>query len=284
MQNTVDLMNAVNGKEFVRSVKRNKRNAFTREEASEALGKRGPALTMALQRLKEGGWAVPFSREFYVIPKQPGESSEIPNPLCFVHEWARFLGADYYIGGLSAASLYDAAPPQPGTVQIFMNKVVRTVETGGLRFDVFYRKEIPGELIERRESPFGCLFISGCELTMYDLLAYRGCCPSLPQAAEAIGCLAGGFKTFRMIKWVRRGGRLAVLQRLGWIMDHLGRTERAGGLYLFVGNRRLNWRRLDVRRPPHGPRDERWKIIVNCPSLLAASEAARSQKKKTHCS
>ncbi len=262
-------MIAMSGKEFVRSVMRIKRSAFTRKEAAEAIGKQGPALNMVLQRLKEGRWAVPFSREFFVIPKQPGESSEMPDPICFVDDWARFLGAKYYIGGLSAASLFDAAPSPPGTIQIFMNKIVRSVEAEGLRFDVFYRKEIPGDLIERHKSPYGWLSMSGSELTMYDLLAYRGCCPSLPQAAEAIGRLADTFKTFRLIKWLRRIGRLAVLQRLGWILDHLGRTEKARGLYLFFGNKRLNWRRLDVQRPPRGPRDERWKIIINIdPELL----------------
>ena len=115
------------GEHFVKNLLKRGRYTFTREEAFTELGKRGPALNLVLQRLKDAGWVVPFSRSFYLALDVQHQGVGMLDPIWFVDDWARYVQAEYYVGGLSAAALQGAAHQRPMQFQVFADRQIRAI-------------------------------------------------------------------------------------------------------------------------------------------------------------
>ena len=115
-------MKVQNASEFVKGVLSSGRFSFTLDEAREATGLRGQALNMALQRLKRDRWVVPFSQGFYLALDVQHQAAGVLDPVWFVDDWARELGVDCYVGGLSAAAIHGAAHQQPQAFHVFMSE------------------------------------------------------------------------------------------------------------------------------------------------------------------
>lgn len=239
------------------------RFSFTYDEAAQALNRRGQTLNMTLQRLKRDGWIVPFARGFYLALDIQHQSAAMLEPTWFVDDWARFLGTEYYVGGLSAAALHGAAHQRPVVFQVFMNRAIRAVTCRDLRVEVFYKKAIPEVLVDRHKTPAGYFLASSPELTAYDIMANRRCCPSLSHAATVYVELGEALDPARLASLTKNGGAVAVLQRVGWLLDRIGWGEKAAALHTDLARERLVWRPLDGRMPPEGMKDRRWRVIVN---------------------
>lgn len=256
-------MNVQRGSGFVKSILAQGRYSFALEEASEATGLRGQALNMALQRLKRDGWVVPFSKGFYLALDVQHQASRMLDPEWFVDDWAGFLGVDYYVGGLSAAAVHGAAHQRPVAFQVFMPRNMRTVVRGGVRVEVFRKKEIPADAIERRKTAAGYFRVSNPELTAYDLLAYERCCPSLDLAATVFAELGESVEPLRLARLPGQGGMTAVLQRVGWLLDRTGWRDKTEGLHDALQSHRRPWRPLDSRLASKGQGNSRWRVIQN---------------------
>ena len=256
-------MKAKRGIDFVKDILGQGRCSFTLDEASQAIGQRGQTLNMTLQRLKHDKWVVPFSQGFYLALDVQHQPAGMLDPEWFVDEWARFLGVEYYVGGLSAAALHGAAHQHPIAFQVFLNRVVRSVNKGGLRVDVFYKRAIPSAAVERRKCPAGYFRISNPELTAYDLIAYERCCPSVDLAATVYVELGEAIDSVRLAALREQGARDAELQRVGWLLDQMGWKEKTTSLHEALSQSHLVWRALDRRLPASGERNDHWKVLVN---------------------
>jgi hypothetical protein len=67
----------------------------------------------------------------------------------------------------------------------------------------------------------------------------------------------------RLSDLIEQGCTISVLQRLGWLLDHVGWQEKAEGLHAALAAKRLSWSLLDTRLQAGGPQDPRWRIIIN---------------------
>ena len=79
----------------------------------------------------------PFSQGFYLALDVQHQTAGMLDPEWFVDDWARFLGVDYYVGGLSAVAVQGAAHQRPVAFQVFMPRNMRAVSTGGFRVEAF---------------------------------------------------------------------------------------------------------------------------------------------------
>ncbi len=256
-------MNVQNGVQFVKSVLGRGRYSFTLADAAEATGRRGQTLNMLLQRLKRDGWVVPLSRGFYLALDAQHQPAGILDPHWFVDDWARFLAVDYYVGGLSAAALHGAAHQHPVSFQVFANRRIRPITQSGLRIDVYYKKVIPAPFVDQHKATAGYFRASGPELTAYDILANRRCCPSLNHAATVFVELGEAIDPIRLAGLARLGGRISPLQRIGWLLDRTGWKEKTDALHEALKQRRLTWRPLEGRSLSQGDRNDRWQILIN---------------------
>ena len=256
-------MTVLSGREFVKGILGQGRYCFTLNEAANATGVDGQALNMVLQRLKNDGWVVPFSRGFYLALDIQHQAAGMLDPEWFVDDWAKFLGVEYYVGGLSAAAVHGAAHQRPFVFQVFMPRNMRAVSKGGVNVEAFCKRNIQDDSVEQRKSPAGYFRVSKPELTAYDLLAYPRCCPSLDLAATVFAELGESIESLRLQQLPAKDAITAVLQRVGWLLDRTGWREKTDGLHDALGSLRQVWRPLDSRLPRDGDRNSRWKIIEN---------------------
>ena len=251
------------GIDFVRGVLGNGRFSFTLNEAAEATGLRDQALNMMLQRLKQDRWVVPFSQGFYLALDVQHQSAGMLDPEWFIDDWARFLGVEYYVCGLSAAAVHGAAHQRPTVFQVMMNRSVRSVKCGSLKLQVCFKKEIAAGAVAQRKSPAGYYRISTPQMTAYDVVAYDRCCASVDLAATVFAELGEAIDPDGLARLPEHGCSIAALQRVGWFLDRCGWKDKTERLHAALRSRRRVWRPLDSRLPCEGNKNNRWKVVEN---------------------
>ncbi len=248
---------------FVKQLLQNGRYSFTLQEAGEKLGKQGPALNLALQRLKQAGWIAPVSRGFYVALDVQHQAAGMLDPAWFVDDWARHVRMNYYVGGLSAAERHGAAHQRPLQFQVFGNRQLRDVHQPGLHLATFFKRDILTTPTVKLKSPAGYFLVSTLEATACDIVAYSRCCPSLDHAATVLVELAEAMDARRLAELPEHGFALPVLQRVGWLLDHLRWSEKTDRLQAVLAKHSLKRVPLESRLPAQGPCNPRWRVIEN---------------------
>ena len=67
----------------------------------------------------------------------------------------------------------------------------------------------------------------------------------------------------RLAALVDQGAEVAVLQRLGWLLDYTGWSEKTGSLAERLRDKQMAWRPMRTDLPKDGPRDARWRVVAN---------------------
>lgn len=251
------------GGEFIRELLSRGRYVFSRDEASRLLQRDGAALWTILRRLEKSGWASQIVRGFYcAVPPQQKNAGTLP-PEWFADELARFLGVEYYVGGLTAALFHGASHQKPQVFQIVADRQLRPIRQKNVAIDFFFRKPLMPECWEQKKTVTGYFRVSTPEATACDLVAYRRMCGS-PDLIATV---------FVELGEMLRADRLAalaplyeppVLQRVGWMLDLAGWKEKTEDLNKTLRQATLTWRPLQPGLPHGAQRDQRWKIMVNC--------------------
>jgi len=249
--------------EFVRDLLKRGRYSFTRTEAAAALGREGAWLSQVLKRLSDAGWVKSFSRGFYIALDVQHQGGGMLDPKWFVDEWARYIGAEYYVAGLSAAALHGAAHQRPLAFQVMVDRRLRSVRHKGFRMDTFYKEAIAPCMWGSMKSHAGYFRVGTPEMTAYDVVAYRRACPSLDHAATVMVELGEALRVGELKALGQHGCGTAQLQRLGWMLERVGWEEKCHGVEMALAGRRLTWRPLEPRIGSGGPRSERWHIVEN---------------------
>jgi hypothetical protein len=248
--------------DYVQSLLRQGRYSFSREEAGHKLGQNGARLDQTLKRLSDKRWVKSFSRGFYLAFDVQHQSSGL-DPKWFIDDWARFMGAEYYVAGLSAAGLHGAAHQRPMAFQVIADRRLRSVNSAELCVDLFYRKSIEQRMWMQMKSPAGYFRVGTPEITAYDIIKYQHMCPSLDQATTVLVELGEALREPELMRLPQLGCAIAPLQRLGWLLDKAGWARKATGLAESLREKRRVWWPLDARLPAKGERNDRWHIIEN---------------------
>lgn len=236
---------------------------FSMADAEDVLGP-GVNTRQAIYRLARKGWLFSPSKGFYVIIDPQHQASGYIPVEWFVDDWMKHMGAQYYLGILTAAMLHGASHQKPQQVQIVSDKELNPVEKGAYQISFYFKQSIPENCCEQRKSPAGYYRVSTPEMTAYDILRYPRACPSLDLAGTIMHELGEEISPDRLANIVDSDMEVAVLQRLGWLLDRVGWAEKTD---LFADKLRrgktMVWRKLRTDVAEDGPRDPRWRIIVN---------------------
>lgn len=249
--------------EYIRSLLQRGRYTFTIDEAEIELGGRRKALDVLLRQQKQG-WLFMPNRGFYVIIDAQHQAQGILPLEWYIDDWSVFLQCHYYIGGLSAAMLHGASHQKPQQWQVMVDRQLPPIAHHGHRVIMLYKKTILPGAWEQRKSPAGYYHLSTAAMTAYDLLRYPKACPSLDLATTVLMELGEVITTDGLAQLLEIGGDVAILQRLGWLFDHLGWDEKTHMLATRLQQQRMAWRRLRTDQPSgHSARDNKWHILVN---------------------
>lgn len=249
--------------EYIRLLLKHGRYTFTIDEAELMLGGHRKALDVLL-RLNKDGWLFMPARGFYVIIDPQHQALGILPLEWYVDEWAAYLQCQYYIGGLSAAMLHGASHQKPQQGQVMLNRQQPAIIHNQHQVNLLYKKTIKPSYWEQKKSPAGYYHLSTPAMTAFDLLRYQNACPSLNLAATVLAELGEVIAADSLSQLVESGGEIAILQRLGWLLDFLGWEDKTNLLAERLKQLRLVWRPLRKDQSSEGcRRDKKWHIIVN---------------------
>jgi len=225
------------------------------------------ALRKALQRLKKQKAIAIIRREFYVIvPPEYSVGNMIPTSL-FIDDLMKFLGRDYYVGLLNAAVYHHAAHQQPQSFSVITKgSCLREIHNDKVNIH-FYIKETWSEKdIVQQKTAAGYIKISSPELTALDLVNYHNAVGGFNRVATVIEELAENMDAGKLADSAERYGAVAVVQRLGYLLEQILRKEElSNALYRYLNTVHFYPTLLRPQRekPESMASGNRWKVVVN---------------------
>jgi len=235
---------------------------FTTADAVEALGVSPVAARAALRRLTAKGAIASPHRGFHVIvPPEYRRLGCLPAEQ-FVPQLMAHLGVDYYAGLLTAAQFHGAAHQRPQAFQVMVERNRAAIECGEVRVDFFARKAIARVSVAQVNTPRGVLRLSSPEATALDLVGYERRAGGLDTVANVLAELA---ERLDPVKLAAAAGAAPTTwaQRLGYLLDLAGATDKTEGLAKWVQARATEDARLISGRRRGRQRSRRWRLVVN---------------------
>ena len=251
-------------KAFIEALQSAGRYTFTREQASKALRVSDIALKNALWRLSKSGRVISPRRGFYVVvPPEYRAAGSIP-PSWFIRDLMAYLGRPYYVGLLTAAALHGAAHQSPHEFQVVTDRPLPLIKVGRARILFVKKAHLAKTPTVGIKTPTGEIRVSTPEATALDLVRYPDHAGFLSNVATVLGELAERLDARALVRAAEADGELAYAQRLGYLLERIGRGELAVPLAEWLDVKTPRVVRLRPDRPIAGaPRAARWRVAIN---------------------
>ncbi|WDZ99449.1 type IV toxin-antitoxin system AbiEi family antitoxin domain-containing protein [Mucilaginibacter sp. SJ] len=208
--------------DFINELRSNGRYAFSLPEVRNKFEQSDEAIKKALQRLKKKKEIALIRNEFYVVITPEYRNKGILPPSLFIAELMKFLGKDYYIGLLNAASYYGAAHQQPQSFSVItMKPSLRNINNDNLKINFYIKKEwFKGDIVQKKVDT-GYINVSSPELTALDLVNYFEQAGGLNRVATVLEELCESIDAEKMLDLVKRYSPITAVQRLGFLLEEI---------------------------------------------------------------
>lgn len=249
------------------------RVSFTRGEALEAVRLSDAAFLKSAARLRRKHMLLSPRHGFYVVVPPQFLSWEAPPPSWYIDDLMRHEGRPYYVGLLKAAELHGATHHAVMEFQVVTDRQLPKIRAGRSYIVFYFRKEMEPVLsaVERRKTDTGSMAVSSVELTCLDLIRYvhgAGGFDAVATVLVDLGEKIDGEKLALIAPHFER----ATVQRLGYLLDHLGHAAAAEALHrqLFEQSS-VPWVKLDPARRKDkivstqgepAEKNARWRVVV----------------------
>lgn len=237
---------------------------FDRSKVEQSLPVSPAAVGKSLERLAAKGRIKRIRRSFHAIIPVEFDSQGMPPFDWFIDDLMRYLDLPYHLGLLSAAALYGAAHQQVQQLQIITPRQERPIELPGLSIRFFRKHDFPSTPLQSHKGHSGMLPVSSPEATALDLIRYSRHIGGLDSVLTVLSELAESLQPEKLAAAATES-ETALVQRLGWLLDHLGQTLLSDALLAAIPtSQTLPRAKLDptASRVGHTSRN-RWRIVEN---------------------
>lgn len=218
----------------------------------------------ALGRLVRKGRIVALRRGFYVIVPLEYRTAGAPPPAWWIDPLMTWEERPYYVGLLSAAALHGAAHQAPQEFQVVTDRPLREIEAGRHRVRFVVKTSIAATSTVAVSTPTGTMRVSAPEATALDLVRYAKVAGHLEHVAGVLSELAERMDAAELAAAAEQGPvEIAVVQRLGYLLESTGHPNLAKGLWSLVDRSDAARAPLLPELPRRGRVDPRWRLIVN---------------------
>ena len=200
---------------------------------------------------------------YMIISPQFSHLGSLP-PQWIIGPYMGHLRQDYYVGLLTAASLYGATQQQPMRFQVITNKVTRRINLprGGIDFHV--STNMGKAKTQELNAYTGSFKISTREQTIVDLVRFYKVSGHLSNVASVIKELAKDVSAVELEKVIKQEKNIASLQRLGYILSLLKFPKLAKAVEEELAKRKTQYICLYPNlKSKAGKKINRWKLIIN---------------------
>jgi len=244
---------------------------FTRDEAIAALGITEPAFLKAAARLQKRHRLLNPRHGFYVAVPPQFLTWKAPPPTWYIDALMHHEGRPYYVGLLKAAELHGATHQAVMEFQIVTDRQLPKIRAGRSWITFHFRKDMKSvhEGIIDRQTETGTMKVSSPELTALDLLQYVHVAGGIDAVATVLADLGRKINGEKLAALAKHFDR-ACVQRLGYLLDRVGHTERTQALHNYLSPiKPLGWVTLDPLKRGEKmseltpvERNERWHVLV----------------------
>lgn len=248
---------------YVEELASNGRHHFSSPEALQAIGGSPAAARAQLRRLKKQGLIAEPARSFHVIVAPEYRRLRCLPAEQFVDQLMKFWEEPYYIGLLSAAERHGAAHQRPQSCQVIVRKNRATLSCGEVRVEFIARGDLEKMPVATVNTPLGVLRYATPEVTALELVGYPNHAGGLSNVATIVSELAESIDTGKLLE-VARQSPISWSQRIGYLLDLVGREDLAKVLELFVQEQAKSF--TPLRRAAaitSAKRNAKWRLIVN---------------------
>lgn len=249
---------------FVDALQASGRYTFEKADALKSLKLSRLAFKSAARRLVAKERLVAPRRGFFVIVPLEYRSAGAPPPSWYIDALMRFHRLPYYVGLLSAAALHGAAHQQPLEFQVVTSSPLRPARAGRARLRFFTKRHIERTSAMDVKTETGTMRVSTPEATALDIVRYTKQAGHLSHVATVLTELAENLNGRRLLEAAQGDVELSCLQRLGFLLEHVGAAHVAKPLARWLSTRHLRLAPLRPDRACEGvPIDPRWSLLVN---------------------
>jgi hypothetical protein len=247
------------------------RAVFTRDEAVAALSVTLRGFLKSAERQQHRKALLHLRHGFYVVVPPQYLRWGAPPPSWYLDDLMRHEGRPYYVGLLKAAELHGATHQAVMEFQVITDKRLPKIRAGRSIISFLYRKDMPrtADAVIDHKTDTGKMRISSPELTAFDLLRYAHAAGTIDSIATVLSDLGAKMRPERLATLAPAFER-TVIQRLGYLLDHLRLHEQAEALQKqLLRSHPLPWVELEPGRnsdpdlsPAPVERNARWHVIV----------------------
>lgn len=217
------------------------------------------AVQTALRRLKEQGRIVAPRRGFYVVvPPEYRATGSLPASW-FIDDLMRHLDQPYYVGLLSAAAIHGAAHQQPMVFQVVTDRPTREMRAGKVTIRFSMSGEVDQMPTTGIQTETGTMRLATPETTAFDLVRYQAAAGHLGNVVTVLGELAERIDGQALVK-IAHLVKLPDVQRLGYLLDTVGKREIADPLAEWLKTRHPRVVPLLPGEPAATEVDDRWRV------------------------
>jgi len=238
------------------------RYTFTRAQAESETGRSFVAAQTALRRLKERGRVVSPRRGFYVVVPPEYRAAGSPPASWFVDELMRYLGQPYYVGLLSAAAIHGAAHQQPMVFQVVTSRPTREMRAGKVAVRFSMSSLVEQLPVFEQQTETGTMRAATPETCAFDLVRYPAAAGHLSNVATVLAELAERLDAGALVG-IAPLVRLPDVQRLGYLLDAVGRNALAAPLAEWLESQQPRAVPLRPGAPTDAEADRRWHVLPN---------------------
>jgi hypothetical protein len=204
------------------------------------------------------------SQKFFLIVSPEQSAQGYPPVDGWIDDYFRWLGHPYYLALQSAASAHGANPQAIQVTQVMTDSPRRPLRIGRLRIVFFVKRGIERTPTQQLANALAPTRLSTPAATGFDLVRYAARIGGIGRAIETLRPLLPLLRTADLLATLEAEGETATAQRLGYVLDRLGRKKDADVIDRWLIAKRTQIPlAVSAAIPASGPRDSRWHIVDN---------------------
>lgn len=200
---------------------------------------------------------------FFLIVPLEYRSLGAPPIDWWLDDYLRWSKCPYYVGLLTAASMYGASPQAIQETQVIVGTSLRTLSVGRIRVRFFKKAALSRSMTQPVEGSYAPLTIGTIETTCMDLVRYMHRLGGVERVMETIEPLLKQLKESRLRQVLDAEKEVPVAQRLGFILDALSATNLAKTVMTWLPHPLRNVPLCPHSRISEMRMDNKWKVITN---------------------
>lgn len=238
---------------------------FSKEQVIQDTQASNLSFKRAVSRLIKNKRVARIKRDFFVIvPPEYYHLGVLPAEW-FIDAWMSYSGRQYYVGLLSAAALHSAAHQQPQEFQVIVDNPLSPTLVGKLCIRYINNNSLLDTPTQKIKTNTGYITVSTPEATAFDLIQYVRVSGHLGNVATVLSELSEKIDPNKLAETAEKAKvELACAQRLGFILDNIGKKHITHFLHEWVLNKKPRYIQLSPgRESGDSEKDLKWKILIN---------------------